>query len=605
MPQTTLDKTFGSSPSSSPTSKRKASPKAENGNAKRSKVNVTASSNYKGALGDRASAEELNGHFDNTPYSSLLQAMDKVGNVKTDPKATAIVYWTRMHDIRMTDNRALALADAQARKENKHLIVLHVISPGDYKSHVRGARRIDFVLRNLVLLQQELAKKNIPLVVETFSPRKSIPEKVVKLCKEWNASHVFGNIEHEVDELRRDAQVVNKSAEANIQACFVHDLCVVPPGRVTTKEGKPYAVYSPFLKNWANIVDNDPSLLEASPEPKSNDKSIRSNDKYGILFDSKVPASVKGFECHDQENMKKLYPAGTAVAEQILERFLHTKSRGIGQIAESPVRDGAETDDKKSRIRLYADTRNDPSNDGTSRLSPYLAAGIISIRHLIRESKAINKNRWDTSRATGIGMWTEELAWRDFYQHVLCAFPRVCMGRSFNLKYDKVVWEHNEDHINAWKQGKTGYPIVDAAMRQLNQTGYMHNRCRMITAMFLTKDLMIDWRIGEAYYAEELVDHDFGSNNGGWQWSASTGCDPQPYFRIMNPASQSKKSDVNGDYIRKWVPELKDVKGDAIHEPHLSISRARLETMGYVWPIVDHKEARQRALRRFKEPGTS
>lgn len=202
----------------------------------------------------------------------------------------------------------------------------------------------------------------------------------------------------------------------------------------------------------------------------------------------------------------------------------------------------------------------------------------------------------------GVGRFVGEIAWRDFYQHVMCAWPRVSMGRNFNEKYNDVVWEPSEENLQRWKDGKTGFPIVDAAMRAMKVEGYMHNRCRMIVAMFLTKDLLIDWREGEKYFSQQLIDCDLGANNGGWQWSASTGTDPQPYFRVFNPTAQSEKCDPDGKYIRHWVPELKNVKGSkAIHEPSSQFSAKELEKMGYCAPMVHHAKARVKAIARFKK----
>jgi len=191
-------------------------------------------------------------------------------------------------------------------------------------------------------------------------------------------------------------------------------------------------------------------------------------------------------------------------------------------------------------------------------------------------------------------------AWRDFYNHILAVAPRVSMGRPYQEKYANVRWETNEKHLQAWKEGRTGVPIVDAAMRQMNAFGWMHNRCRMIVAMYLTKDLMIDWRLGERYFSQQLLDGDLASNNGGWQWAASTGTDAQPYFRIFNPVSQSLKSDPDGAYLRRYVTELAKVKGKEVHDPSPDTADAHR----YPRKLVDHKEARERALRRYKEPGS-
>lgn len=228
----------------------------------------------------------------------------------------------------------------------------------------------------------------------------------------------------------------------------------------------------------------------------------------------------------------------------MLRRFLSTAARTTQFGAVDPLTDGAQDVDptKKSRLAKYGDARDRMDADTTSRLSPYLSAGVISARACVREAlKASGKKKLDVSRDTGVGRWIQELAWRDFYTHIVALFPRVSMGRPFQEKYAGVRWETNPAHLQAWKDGRTGVPIVDAAMRQANTMGWMHNRARMIAAMYLVKDLMIDWRLGEQYFMEVLIDGDLASNNGGWQWSASTGVDPAPYFRIFNPYTQSLK----------------------------------------------------------------
>jgi len=226
---------------------------------------------------------------------------------------------------------------------------------------------------------------------------------------------------------------------------------------------------------------------------------------------------------------------------------------------------------------------------------------VISARACVRATTELSANKIDVSRDTGIGRWNQEIAWRDFYTHVLALFPRVSMGRPFQEKMANIKWEseNRDGHLQAWKDGRTGVPIVDAGMRQAQAMGWMHNRVRMIAAMYLTKDLMIDWRLGEKHFMEILIDGDLASNNGGWQWSASTGVDPAPYFRIFNPYTQSQKVDPTGEYIRAFVPELAKVRGEEIHNPPAGVA----DKLGYPRALVDHGEARKRAIRRYKNPG--
>ncbi|KAM5540439.1 hypothetical protein V8D89_005897 [Ganoderma adspersum] len=539
------------------------------------------------------------------PILQLVEAVQH--NVKKPPKGGCVVYWMRMEDLRIQDNRAIAQASAQAQRDGVPLIALHVLSPQDYIAHDRGARRVDFVLRNLQIIRSKLGEVDIPLYTVSHTSRTTIPTFIHNLLRQWKASHIFANMEYEVDELRRDIALCKIASEADKVSCtFVHDRCIVSPGDVRTKEGRAYTVYSPFLRSWTPLLNQAASnrLDEAEP-PAANDSIIRSHPVYGKLFDVEVPHEIEGFalDSEERERIASYWPAGEDAAHEVLRRFLKTATRASQLGAVDPLSDGAkEVNDptKQSRMAKYKDQRDRLDADTTSRLSPYLAAGIISARACIREALAASgKTKVDTSRDTGIGRWIQEIAWRDFYNHIIALFPRVSMGRPFQEKYADVRWETNEEHLQAWKEGRTGVPIVDAVMRQANTMGWMHNRGRMIAAMYLTKDLMIDWRLGEKYFMEVLIDGDLASNNGGWQWSASTGVDPAPYFRIFNPYTQSQKCDAGGEYIRAFVPELAKVRGPEMHKPPPGLA----DKLGYPHPLVDHHEARKRAIHRYKNIG--
>ncbi|TCD68221.1 hypothetical protein EIP91_011393 [Steccherinum ochraceum] len=503
----------------------------------------------------------------------LFKLLDEVQHhVKNPTKGDGVVYWMRMQDMRINDNTALSLASEHAQKAGLPLLVLFILSPQDYVAHDRSARRVDFTLRNLKSMQESLSPLNIPLCTFLHTPRTTLPERVIALLSQWNATHLFANIEHEVDELRRDIKVCQLAKKGEkVQCAFVHDKCIIPPGVVKTKEGRAYTVFSPFFRAWLPHLEDKPDPLAYRPAPQANNESIRSHDTYGKLFSMPVPEVVEGFELakDDAEQMRTCWAAGEDIAKEMLRRFLYTKSRSSQMGEVDPLAEGAKEAEKNpakdSRIGKYNVARDKVNADTTSRLSPYLAAGVISARECIRATVVLygNKNgKVDASRETGIGRWVQEVAWRDFYTHIVANFPRVSMGRPFLEKFADVKWETNEEHLQAWKDGRTGVPIVDAAMRQANTMGWMHNRVRMVTAMYLVKDLMIDWRLGEKYFMETLIDGDLASNNGGWQWSASTGVDPAPYFRIFNPYTQSQKADPTGEYIRHYVPELSQVRGD-------------------------------------------
>ncbi|THH32951.1 hypothetical protein EUX98_g1252 [Antrodiella citrinella] len=535
------------------------------------------------------------------PMFTLMEEVKT--HVKNPTKGDAVVYWMRMEDLRTNDNTALSQASEHAEKAGKPLLVLFILSPQDYIAHDRSARRIDFTLRNLKNIQESLAKLHIPFCTLTHSPRTTLPSRVLSLLSEWSVTHLFANIEYEVDELRRDIEVCRLAKkEGKVQCTFLHDKCIVPPGVVTTKEGKGYTVYSPFLRSWLPHLSDKPNPLACAPAPRANPESVHSHNVFGKLFDVKVPEYVEGFQLKptDAKQIRTCWGAGEDVAQEMLKRFLNTKSSSsrLGEV--DPLAEGAKpakNSDKDSRIAKYKDARDRVDADTTSRLSPYLAAGVISARECVRATMGLKNGKIDASRDTGIGRWVQEVAWRDFYTHVLAYFPRVSMGRPFLEKFADVKWETNEKHLQAWKDGRTGVPIVDAGMRQANTMGWMHNRVRMITAIYLVKDLMLDWRLGERYFMETLIDGDLASNNGGWQWSASTGVDPAPYFRIFNPYTQSRKADPTGEYIRHFVQELAEVR--ELHDPPAKLA----DKLGYPRPFMTHGEARERAIRRYKIPG--
>ncbi|KAH9966087.1 DNA photolyase, FAD-binding/Cryptochrome [Russula dissimulans] len=548
---------------------------------------------------DAASPEAAAAADAHPPLGELLRILPTADSPET---GAAVAYWMRMEDMRICDNRALAQASARAIEDHIPLLVFFVLSPEDYVAHDRSSRRIDFTLRNLTVLKDSLAKLNIPLHVSLHSQRRTLPSYIISFLQSVNAVRLFANIEYEVDELRRDITVCKLAKDNGILPNFVHDKLVVEPGLLFTKQGKPYGVYSPFQRQWLSTIntDIDKYLAEAAP-PKANPPSVKSHPAFQKLFASEVPSYIEGFQCPDKDKMAVIWPAGTDIAREILHRFLRTKSRGTQLGIVDPLERGAEISKNRSRVMVYKENRDHADSDTTSRLSPYLAAGIISARECIRATLGLlGTKKVQADRDSGVGMWVQEIAWRDFYTHVVAAFPRVSMGRPFKEKYANVQWESNPEHFEAWRSGRTGVPIVDAAIRQGNTMGWMHNRARMIAAAYLTKDLMIDWRLGERHFMRQFIDGDLASNNGGWQWSASTGTDPQPYFRIFNPYSQSAKADPSGDYIRTFVPELSDVFGPEIHNPPAKLA----DKLGYPRPLIDHKEARERALRRYRYLGS-
>ncbi len=463
-------------------------------------------------------------------------------------------------DLRVTDNHALFYA---ARESQAGVIALFIVTPQQWKEHDDADCKVKFWLDNLSALSMELAKLNIPLCVESCDSFTEVPETVVEFARRNDCSAVYLNREYEVNEQRRDVGIGTACEAADIAVRRFHDRVVVPPREIETKEGKFYSVFTPYRRVWDTKALE---FLEVLPKPAKQKKlDIKA---------TKIPNRVAGFDWSDFR--PDLWPASEDEAKNRLLCFA-------------------------DRISGYHEARDIPSINGTSQISPYLAAGVISPRQCL--AAAVQVNRGKIVGDGGATTWVSELTWRDFYTHVLVACPRVSMHQPFKLKTNALKWREDESEFQAWADGQTGYPIVDAGMRQLNRTGWMHNRLRMVTAMFLTKNLLIDWRWGERYFMQKLIDGDLAANNGGWQWSASTGTDAVPYFRIFNPFSQSKRFDSNGSFIKKMCPELADVPVSSLHDPKklsASIEELQLEYPKYV---VDYKAGRERALKAFKSLG--
>jgi deoxyribodipyrimidine photo-lyase len=337
---------------------------------------------------------------------------------------------------------------------------------------------------------------------------------------------------------------------------------------VLKDDGTPYTVFTPFSKRWLSLPLPQEADLLPVPEGLATPEGLPS---LPIPEEPELPASVP-------------FPAGEAEAQLRLARFTASPDAGITR---------------------YREQRNRPDLDGTSQLSPYLRFGMVSARQAVVAARAERVAAATSDACYGADTWLSELIWREFYVSILHHFPHVRAG-NFQRQYDALVWEEDEEGFAAWRQGQTGYPIVDAAMRQLAKTGWMHNRTRMIAASFLVKDLLIDWRRGERWFMQRLVDGDPAANNGGWQWTAGTGTDAAPYFRIFNPVAQGKKFDPEGAYVRRWVPELARVPVESIHEPWRTdpVEQHRAGCVigqDYPAPIVDHTMARERTLAAYAE----
>ena len=379
-------------------------------------------------------------------------------------------------------------------------------------------KRVDFIHRTLTELRSELRKLGSDLLVFHGTPL----EVYEKLTSDYAVKAVFTNHDYEPYAKERDRQIAELLNEDGASFQTFKDQCIFEKDEVLKDDGKPYTVYTPYSKKWKAKLNA--FYLKSYPTEKYFSNFLK------FQADSFPSLEEMGFEKTDVS-----IPSA---------------------------------DFELSIIKNYHNTRDIPSVQGTSRLSVHLRFGTISIRKLAKLALETNEK------------FLNELIWRDFYMMILWHFPHV-LGGAFRPAYDKIEWEHNEQHFEAWCKGETGYAIVDAGMRELNETGFMHNRVRMIVASFLTKHLLLDWRWGEAYFAEKLLDFELSSNNGGWQWASGSGCDAAPYFRVFNPYLQTEKFDPQLRYIQKWVPEFQELT--------------------YPQPIVDHKFARQRAIDRYQK----
>ena len=427
-------------------------------------------------------------------------------------KKSVAIHWFR-RDLRLHDNNALYHA---LQGDNPVLPIFIFDSNILDKLENKKDARVQFIYESLSNIQQQIRKFNSSVLIKIGNP----VECWKNILIEYDVKAVYTNHDYEPYALQRDQEIESLLNSNNIPFITFKDQVIFEKSEVVKDDGKPYTVYTPYSRKWR-------SRLNAEGIPSYNSQSLLKN---------LVPISID-FPTLEEIGFQKsdlLFPSDHC-ADDIIQK--------------------------------YADQRDIPGINGTSRLGIHLRFGTISIREMARKGQNLSDS------------WLNELCWREFYMMILWHFPHVTKG-SFKPQYDSIEWRNNETEFQAWCDGKTGYPIVDAGMRELNTTGYMHNRVRMVVASFLTKHLLIDWRWVESYFASKRLDFDLSANNGGWQWAAGSGCDAAPYFRIFNPYEQTKKFDSDLKYIRKWVPEFQD--------------------FSYPQPIVDHKMARERCLETYK-----
>lgn len=463
--------------------------------------------------------------------------------------------WLRT-DLRLDDNPALLAACGRGPT-----IALFLISPRQWKEHDEAACKVDFWLRGLTSLRQALLERNIPLLVRTVDHWRDVPAALRTVCQEHQVGAVHCNEEYGFNERQRD-QASQQALQADGVGFNSHlDQSLFAPGTIRTRTGGYYQVFGQFRRACLE------QLRLGMPNPTGAPIKQAPLD----IPSDEVPVEVEGFIAPSTQ-IRDHWPATGAEARRRLEAFV-----------DEPIHD-------------YQTARDLPARPGTSELSAYLNAGLISVRQCLHAALTSNQGELD-SGSIGATTWIGELLWREFYKHILAGYPRVSRHRAFRQHTEALPWRNAPEDFEAWKAGRTGIPIIDAAMRQLNTIGWMHNRLRMITAMFLSKNLLIDWRLGEQYFMQRLIDGELAANNGGWQWSASTGTDSVPYFRIFNPVSQSARFDPQGVFIKQWVPELTHLRPKDIHNPPRGKDMFALE---YPLPIVDLSESRARALSAFK-----
>ena len=501
-----------------------------------------------------------------TPYSKLLAALESQD--ASDDVSGVVAHWFR-RDLRIEDNKSLQAASSAARAAKKPLICFWLHCPEEMQWHGLSPARVDFNSETLRGVQRQLKELKIPLCFVAAETRAEIIPKVIDFLRENDVSHVFANFEYEVDELRRDCKLIG-SADGAFSLSLHHDQCVMEPGTMTTGSGGPMKVFTPYHKAWLAEVKEDPSLIDTVENPVANDKSVTKS--LSALFDAELPSipENKQFQSKEQQKkIRKLWPPGHEEGLDRLDTFI------------------------KKKIESYAETRSNPAKNSTSRLSPYFANGAISMRETLCRIRTHNDNSADfssTGASPGVAAWVREIVFRELYRQTTATTPHTSMNLPTNLKFEFVEWEKDEEGWKKWCEGRTGVPFVDAGMRQLQAESYMHNRLRMNVSSYLYCNLLIDYRRGERFFAENLVDWDLSNNTQGWE----------PSYTVFNPTSQAERNDPAGAYIRKWVPELKDVEGKAVFSPHDRLSKAEFKKLGYPEPHVNWNKTKARAMERFK-----
>ncbi len=491
-----------------------------------------------------------------------------------------IIHWFR-RDLRLQDNTALSAA---ARDSGGAVIPTFILDDRLLRGADVAPGRVQFMLECLRELDAGLRQQGSRLIVLRGDPAMAL----TRLAQDTGAGAVYFNRDYTPAALRRDTHVAQALRQAGLRVQTFKDAVIFEQSELLTGGGTPYTVFTPYKRAW---------LTRLSAGGRADAQPL---DAPAL---APLPAAWMTLSLPELPDVAAL---GLRVTQQLPRGG---ESEALRRLAEFKA-GGA--------LRAYAEQRDFPAIEGTSRLSPYLRFGAISPRQCFAVAVSTLSGDFPAKhsfspaasdkRKEGADAWISELIWREFYAQILFHFPHADTG-NYRREYDRLEWGSSDSALDderfaAWRAGRTGYPIVDAAMRQLNQTGWMHNRARMIVASFLTKDLLLDWRLGESYFMQHLVDGDPASNNGGWQWAAGTGTDAQPYFRIFNPRLQSERFDPDGAFIRRWLPELADVPLEYLHAPHTMPPHIQAQAgcrigLDYPAPIVDHATQKEESIRRF------
>ncbi|OJV97199.1 MAG: hypothetical protein BGO39_19060 [Chloroflexi bacterium 54-19] len=480
------------------------------------------------------------------------------------------IHWFR-RDLRLHDNTALALATQNCEQ----VIGLFILDPTLLDNPKTCPARVGFMYSSLAELASSLADRGGRLIIRRGKP----VEELRKVFRETGANRLYFNRDYTTFARKRDERVESELTKDGIEVVTCKDLVIFEKEEILNGSQAPYRIYGSYKRRWLIEVGRN---LPPEQRLRTGSLKIENNDlkKLKSLDMPRIPGDFE---------RTYFMPAGEKTGLKRLEEWAQTKTA-------KPK--------KEPDILDYAASRDLPAQDGTSQLSVWLRFGVVSPRQCYRVALDAREQAGHKDEREGCDTWVSEFIWRDFFYQLTWNFPFVAT-ESFQPKFRKLAWETNNKLFKAWCEGQTGFPIVDAGMRQLNSIYWMHNRVRMITAGFLAKDLLLDWRLGERYFWEKLVDYDQPANNGNWQWAASTGADSQPYFQIFNPTAQGKKFDPTGDYVRRWVPELAKVPAKYIHSPEKMPAEIQKELglvigKDYPLPIVNHTEAQERTLQAYR-----